>query len=432
MRIKLTILALLLLTFAKSFGAESEAKRDKTQESKWSLDFLIVDETGRPLPGVTIFISCLDTSKPGAVTITNWAEHMSRTNVVTDNNGSCNISGIGTPDAWQCNFSKPGYQKKFRMYSGPSNFTGFSGPGPAIQKHTEMLVSNNALMSAYPKWSMTIKAIDDSGNPVEGVKAEVFYHKDQTATGLTDVKGLFSYATNLMSWDIGLDIKKAGYYDARKTIHLGDRENYDPAKWIQTVPLLLIKKNPMPMYAKRQEMKLQKEDEPLAFDLEAGGWVAPNGKGEHTDVLFSVHRKIIDERKYDCTLTVTFPNKGDGLAIAPAEPDMSSECKTSRTAVENGYQPEFVLHYSHTNQPASVFGYFIRVRTVLDEQGNVKNALYGKIRGNFRFYAGTIKPHSGMGFDYYLNPTPNDRNVEFDPKQNLLKNLDWLEQVKDP
>jgi len=33
---------------------------------------------------------------------------------------------------------------------------------------------------------------------------------------------------------------------------------------------------------------------------------------------------------------------------------------------------------------------------------------------------------------YYLNPTPNSRNVEFDPKQNLLKSLDPLEQVDAP
>jgi hypothetical protein len=34
---------------------------------------------------------------------------------------------------------------------------------------------------------------------------------------------------------------------------------------------------------------------------------------------------------------------------------------------------------------------------------------------------------------YYLNPTPNDdRNVEFDPKQNLLKKLNEFEGVSEP
>jgi hypothetical protein len=43
-----------------------------------------------------------------------------------------------------------------------------------------------------------------------------------------------------------------------------------------------------------------------------------------------------------------------------------------------------------------------------------------------------IKPTSGMGFTYYLNPIPNDRNLEFNPKRNLIKDLTPLEEVKTP
>jgi len=37
-----------------------------------------------------------------------------------------------------------------------------------------------------------------------------------------------------------------------------------------------------------------------------------------------------------------------------------------------------------------------------------------------------------MQFSYYFNPTPNSRNIEFDPKQNRLKNLSSLETVTAP
>jgi hypothetical protein len=37
-----------------------------------------------------------------------------------------------------------------------------------------------------------------------------------------------------------------------------------------------------------------------------------------------------------------------------------------------------------------------------------------------------------LGMKYYLNPTPNDRNLEFDSKQNLLKNLPWQGEVQEP
>jgi hypothetical protein len=57
---------------------------------------------------------------------------------------------------------------------------------------------------------------------------------------------------------------------------------------------------------------------------------------------------------------------------------------------------------------------------VLDEKGNVKSANYGKIYGDF------------MNFRYCFNPEVNSRNVEFDPKQNLLKGLKSTEQVDAP
>jgi hypothetical protein len=56
--------------------------------------------------------------------------------------------------------------------------------------------------------------------------------------------------------------------------------------------------------------------------------------------------------------------------------------------------------------------YFFRVRTVMDEKGDVKSAFYGKIYGDF------------LQFTYYLNPTPNSLNMEFDTHQNLLKGKD--------
>jgi hypothetical protein len=71
--------------------------------------------------------------------------------------------------------------------------------------------------------------------------------------------------------------------------------------------------------------------------------------------------------------------------------------------------------------------YFFRVRTILDKDGNIESALYGKIHGDFQ-----LDHHGNIGFTYYLNPTPNDRNVEFDPKQNLFKNLPSSEQVRQP
>jgi hypothetical protein len=64
--------------------------------------------------------------------------------------------------------------------------------------------------------------------------------------------------------------------------------------------------------------------------------------------------------------------------------------------------------------------YFMRVRTVRDKDGRVVSALYGKIHGDFRWFIGTRAPKSGLAFTYYLNPD-GTRNIEYDPKRNLLK-----------
>ena len=290
-------------------------------------------------------------------------------------------------------------------------------------------------------WKATLKVVDENSKPVQNAEAKVGFYvtttpgqtKGDNISGLTDTNGVFVASHRDRSYYLGFQVEKARYYSFRSEYTLGFASDYDPVKCNPTQTIVLRKiGNPIPMYAKEQEMKIPNEDEPIGFDLMAGDWVTPYGKGFHADVYFTVHRKIISERDFDANLAVTFPNKSDGIVVAPSEPDTGSEFKTSRTALENGYGPELALHYSHSERPKSVFGYFIRVRTVLDDDGNVKSALYGKIRGDFRFYAGTIAPSAGMGFDYYLNPTPNDRNVEFNPKKNLVRDLKPLEGVSEP
>jgi len=54
--------------------------------------------------------------------------------------------------------------------------------------------------------------------------------------------------------------------------------------------------------------------------------------------------------------------------------------------------------------------YYFCIRTQTNEVGQVTNALYGKIYGQIN-----------GSFTYFLNPTPNDRNVEHDPKRNVFK-----------
>jgi hypothetical protein len=131
---------------------------------------------------------------------------------------------------------------------------------------------------------------------------------------------------------------------------------------------------------------------------------------------------------FDYTLTVSFSNKGDGIQTFESPYLKTSAFKSPRMAPEDGYLAVWLQTRSRKpGRPVEgnmdIEGkrnYFFRVRTVYDEKGKIKSALYGKIYGDF------------MSFTYYLNPTPNDRNMEFDPKQNLFKNLESFEKPQDP
>jgi hypothetical protein len=283
-----------------------------------------------------------------------------------------------------------------------------------------------------PQWQATFHVVDEAGMPVTNATVYAGYYippppnrseAGARKTGLTDASGIVILAAH-SGPAIACGVTKSGYYATTGIGYDFDARNHTNGQWHPWNPEITIQLKkigtPIPMYAKIEETKIPKQQEPIGYDLISGDWVSPYGHGKTADMFFTLHREIVNDHEYDAELKLTFPNAGDGISVAPAEPNTGSTFRTARTAPATDYQPQRVWHYSGSLQPEPVFGYFFRVRTVLDENGNIKSALYGKIRGDFRFYVGTRAPQAGMGFDYYVNPTPNDLNVEFDPKRNLL------------
>jgi hypothetical protein len=78
--------------------------------------------------------------------------------------------------------------------------------------------------------------------------------------------------------------------------------------------------------------------------------------------------------------------------------------------------------------------YYLRIRSEFDENGNLISAHYGKIYGDFRVFGHlaaegyTIR----LGDCYYINPTPNDRNVEAVSGESLLEGLGTLDLPNGP
>ena len=60
----------------------------------------------------------------------------------------------------------------------------------------------------------------------------------------------------------------------------------------------------------------------------------------------------------------------------------------------------------------------------MDQSGEITEALYGKIYGDIKFcgksYGASYVPVAAVQMRYYLNPTPLDRNLEWN-MHNLCK-----------
>lgn len=281
------------------------------------------------------------------------------------------------------------------------------------------------------KWEATMKVVGEDGNPIGEANADIGYHTNSqpaNALGVTDTNGIFSASHSVRSTlaEVSLQAEKSGYYTTWVERQLGPQ--YDPTQWIFTQTLVLKKiKKPIAMYAKWVNSNPPILSQPIGYDLMIGDWVAPNGKGINTDIIFTKIAYRKSGADYEYKVTVNFKNTGDGIqAYTIPASEQGSGLQSPYEAPIDGYQSQLIKDRSaHPGQPTKSnydenAKYFFRVRTVLDENGSVKSALYGKIYGDF------------MQFRYYLNPTPNSRNVEFNPKQNLLGGLQPIEQVSQP
>lgn len=190
--------------------------------------------------------------------------------------------------------------------------------------------------------------------------------------------------------------------------------------------------DPIPMYACNMgngELKVPVLNESVAYDLMKSDWLPPYGDGEVADFVFQINGEILGYRKMDrmmmldSNMRLTFTNEGDGIQEISIKPRKGSVLKLPRRAPEEGYIPELNLKsYSDENKSFSSWNenqnYFFRVRTKKDEEGNIVSAIYGKLDGPIIY--GVRETHGKIGMVYYLNPTPNDRNLEFDVTKNLF------------
>jgi hypothetical protein len=302
----------------------------------------------------------------------------------------------------------------------------------------------------FPEAKVTVRVVGEDGKPISGVTANfVFggkYDYDHTlvkVTGETDASGLFT-AQGYTYGSFGADLRKTGYYMSGPPIpvfYVSTNGQWLPWNKTYTAVLRPIGK-PVALYAKTVQLQLPALNEPCGFDLEAGDWVAPYGKGMKKDFIFTLHEKWNGIYDFDLEGDLTFKNPLDGIQYAPI-PDIAnnSAFKWERLAPENGYIPKQELRdawFPDGRKPIRSFkketeweGYFVRVRTV-EQDGKIVSAHYGKIRGGIVVHPDSKTGKPQISFTYYFNPMPNDRNLEWDTKKNLFGNLPFMETPREP
>lgn len=307
---------------------------------------------------------------------------------------------------------------------------------------------------------ITIRIIDETGNPVSNAIVNSSFTmveqpgwgwgagRPNKKKGISDTNGICVLEGSSNGGSVGIGASKNGFYGSAGYLvvftNLDGLLNKKWQPWNTTVNVVMKPVgNPRPLYAKNVGSKsIPITGEPVGFDLKGGDWTAPYGEGDIADFLFRYDKQpegSIETRDgpvmtYDYSLTITFSNEGDGLVPIPVSwREGGSALRLPRQAPESGYKSaltnrvyrgEDMEDHSDIREDQN---YFFRVRTTKDEKGKVVSALYGKIHGDFQ------SDHLGkLTFTYYLNPAPNDRNLEFDPMKNLFKNLSPSEEVREP
>jgi hypothetical protein len=260
---------------------------------------------------------------------------------------------------------------------------------------------------------------------------------------LTDTNGVISASGRLMNI-FNCFVKKDGYYESSEVFRW--KEAYSSAElkdgkwqpWNPTIEIVLKeKKNPISLIVRNLKLDVPQLETPYGLDLEIGDWVAPYGKGETVDLLVKAkgHRNQTDFYDWSFGLDISFPNDHDGIQkftfpLNINNNPMGSELKSENLAPESGYETAWsclkVSRGSDTQELDGI-GYYLRTRTKYDETRKVitdavYSKVYGRIGGGMRH--NNEPPFGGspyIMFTYYMNPTSNDRNVEYDGKNNLAK-----------
>ena len=302
-----------------------------------------------------------------------------------------------------------------------------------------------------PKIALGVKVVDEAmcpftGMPIVCVFTDRTYLGDEVysvTTNTTMESGVARFSGR--SYDGWADYRipeKEGFYRVDGILtRFTNMTEFVFKKWlpydeVQTVTLQKVgKKIPLfvkEAYPKRNQDLTTASDRKFCYDLVKGDWMPPFGKGEQADIEFKLLPREdfgmgmgpsgIPDPAFRDTIQVEFVGNDNG--IVKVLPPPGAVLKV-RTAPQDGYRSKFNIWFGQTKTMQDDTNidkeacHAFRIRTVRNERGEIVSALYGKIYGDFRISYRYYLIPTGVEFTYYLNLTPNDRNLEWDMEHNL-------------
>ena len=293
------------------------------------------------------------------------------------------------------------------------------------------------------KGKATFHVVDTDGNSVAGADISAGFYGGSGGSGQTDADGLFVVeGKTLNGASLLYTIKKQGFYQTRAEYQLGKRgyRCLENGRWIPWNPTLRVTlkaiRKPIPMYIKKAKIIFPGRNEYFKYDLLVGDWVEPHGKGNTADISLMYQASRSRSSEYlDFTkeLEIRGANEMDGFILMTK--DVWSEFGTLYEAPTVGYSASISLCMDRTptniirRLESSASDYYVfKSRTRLVDGMEVSH--YGKILGGIDYGSAATDTVGGSAtLRYYFNPTPNDRNLEFDGKNNLFdpawRDLSW-------
>ncbi len=231
---------------------------------------------------------------------------------------------------------------------------------------------------------------------------------------------------------------------------------YEPYGIVYTSIMQRVE-SPIPLFVKRVEWRnwrqgllgLQGTNAVLRLDMFKGDWLPPYGHGETADLEIASELRITGKERrfsfssrtesdvffYDLVQTIRPTGADDCISESMRDPRFGIKIRRGgddgrgvHIVRQQGDRKQFSQggewHSKRFDDTDDNRCYTFRIRSKYDEKGDLVEAYYGKVYGDFKFEGDLERGIISVRFLYYLNPTPLDRNLEWDMKTNLCPNPD--------